>query len=382
MLLLEPQHTGAQHAPTGQIVSGPGLHGSQILADDDGTGPMGLQEDDAEHGLVVVAHIGAMVGPHSLGNPPQAEQADDVVHAQRAGVTQYRPRHVSQWGVGGASQVLGVPRRLRPVLPLLVVHVRRSAHGDAGSEGLRVGPHVRSLGVHPHGEVVHDAQGHSRCQGLGLGAGQLLVDDPLQPGEEVDALGQLVRLVGDVSGVRLPQRGGPVFQGPVLLHQRAPQGEALQPLALLGPETFEVALAGVRAASGEDDLQRLALGLPHRVAIDRLGAQIAVLDLLKGPLHQRALGPGQSGDLRDVLRPNVERVDEAPGDGQVGRGGHRRHGLGGVQRIDEQEVGPLVSQEGNELGEVIGVAGPPGGPRTDRVELGHDSPTAISERLG
>ena len=72
----------------------------------------------------------------------------------------------------------------------------------------------------------------------------------------------------------------------MLLHQRTPQGEALQALALLGPEALEVSLSGVGATGGEDDLEGLALGLPHRVAVDRVGAEVTVLDLLEGPLHQ------------------------------------------------------------------------------------------------
>ena len=382
VLLLEPQHTGSQHTTAGQVVASPGLNGAQVLTDHDGAGSVCLQEDDAEHGLMVVAHVGAAIGPHALGDPPQAEQADDVVHAQRTSVTQHRAHHVTQRGVGRTGEVLGVPRRLRPVLALLVVHVRRCAHRDAGGEGLRVGPHVRTLRVHAHGEVVHDAERHSRGQGLGLCARQLLIDDPLQPGEEVDALGQQVSLIGHVGRVRITQRSRPCIQGTVLLHQRAPQGEALQPLALLGTETLEVTLPGVGAAGGEDDLKGLMLGLPHRVPIDRLGAQVAVLDLLEGPLHQRTLGTGEPGHLRDVLRPDIERVDEAAGDGQIGRGGHRRYWLSRVQRVDEQEVGPLVPQEGGELGKVIGVTGSPGAPRTNRVELGHDAPATLPKSLG
>ena len=88
------------------------------------------------------------------------------------------------------------------------------------------------------------------------------------------------------------------------------------------------------------------------------------------------------GHLEDVLRPDVDRVDEATRHRQVGRGGHRRHRLSRVQRVDEQEVGPLVPQEGGELSEVISVAGPPRPARADRVQLGHDSPAAFTEGLG
>jgi len=112
------------------------------------------------------------------------------------------------------------------------------------------------------------------------------------------------------------------------------------------------------------------------------GANMLPLDLFEGPLHQRALGAGQTGNLGDVLRPDVEGVDEAACHRQVGRVGHRRHRLSRVQRVDEQEVGSLVTQEGGELSEIVGVTGPPRPARAGRVQLRHDPPAPVSERLG
>ena len=66
-------------------------------------------------------HVGALVRAHALGDPPQAEQPDDVVHPQGARVAQHRAHHVPQGPVGAGGQVDGVPRRLRPVLAELVV---------------------------------------------------------------------------------------------------------------------------------------------------------------------------------------------------------------------------------------------------------------------
>ena len=382
LLLLEPQDGGAQDPAGGQVVAHPGLHGPQVLPDHDGAGAVGLQEHHADHRLVVVAHVGALVRAHALGDPPQAEQPDDVVHPQGARVAQHRAHHVPQGPVGAGGQVDGVPRRLRPVLAELVVHVRGRADLDAAGEGLRVAPHVGPAGVDAHREVVHDAQGHPRGLGLGLGAAELLVDDPLEPGEEVDPVGQDAGLVGHVGGAGVAQPGRPVLLGPVLLDQRAPQGEALQPLALLGAEALEVALTGPAAPGGEDDLQGLALGLPGGVAVDRLGGEVGVLDLLQGPLDQGAARPGQAGDLADGLGADVDGVDEAAGDRQVGRGGHGAGGLGRVQGVDEEEVGALIAQEADQLGQVVGVAHPPRAARAGGVELGHDAPAALAQRGG
>ena len=78
VLLLEPEHRRAEHTAAGEVVARPGLDGAQVLADDDGAGAVGLEQGDADHGLVVVADVGALVRPHALGNPPQAKQPDDI----------------------------------------------------------------------------------------------------------------------------------------------------------------------------------------------------------------------------------------------------------------------------------------------------------------
>ena len=359
VLLLEPQHRGAEHAAAGEVVARPGLDGAQVLADDDGAGAMGLEQGDADHGLVVVADVGALVRPHAPGDPPQAEQPDDVVHAQRTGVAQHRAHHVAQRRVGGLRQVGGAPRRLGPVLAELVVHVRRGADLDARGEGVRVAPHVGPVGVDADGQVVHDPQAHARGPGLGLRTAQLLVDDPLQPRVEVDALGQGAGLVGDEGARGVPEGVGPVLELAVLLGQGAPQGVPLQVRALLGAEALEVPLAGPGATGREDDLEGLALGLPDGVAVNGIRTEVGRRDLLEGPLDQGAAGPGQAGDLPDRLGADVDRVDEAPGHRQVGRRRHAAGGLRGVQRVDQEEVGALVPQEAHQLGEVVGVADPP-----------------------
>lgn len=74
--------------PFAQRLAHTGLDGAEVLADDHRTGQRGLQHQDGEHGLGVVADVGALRRRLALRDPPEAEQAHDVVDAQRAGVAE------------------------------------------------------------------------------------------------------------------------------------------------------------------------------------------------------------------------------------------------------------------------------------------------------
>ena len=128
VLVLEPQHGGAQDAARRQVVAHPRLDVAEVLADDDGAGAVRLEGEHADHRLVVVADVSARGRAETRRDPPQPEEPDDVVDAQRAGVPQHRADHVPQRRVAALGQRVRQPRRLIPVLPLLVVHVRRRAH--------------------------------------------------------------------------------------------------------------------------------------------------------------------------------------------------------------------------------------------------------------
>ena len=84
----EPQDGRAEQPAIVQDVPRPGLDGAQVLADNHRAGPVRFQCDDPDHRLVVVAHVDALGRRRSLGNPPQAEHADDVVDPNPAGVPQ------------------------------------------------------------------------------------------------------------------------------------------------------------------------------------------------------------------------------------------------------------------------------------------------------
>src|SRR4029450_1466456 len=74
----EPQDRSSEDAALPQIVPDPGFNGAEVLANHDSTRPMGLQRENADHGLMVVTNIAALSRMRTPGNPPQSEQANDM----------------------------------------------------------------------------------------------------------------------------------------------------------------------------------------------------------------------------------------------------------------------------------------------------------------
>ena len=325
---------------------------------------------------MVVVDVGPLVGGHALRHPPEPEQAQDVVDPDPARVPQDRAQHVPERGIARLGEPLRMPRRLRPVLPLLVVHVRRRAHFRLGGQHVAQHPGVRSERVHADCQVVDDAQGHAGPLGAGLSRLELLVEDPLQPAVEVDPVAQplpqgVCRLVprpqfapqGGVHGAALPQR--------------APQREILETAPVLGPEGREPGVAVGTARDGIHQLQGLELARVCRVA-RHLGPVVIASGRL-GP-DERDVPASRGGEvdrLGDGLDAQVERVEEAPGRRQIGRGLHRRGRLGRVQRVDEDPVGPGGGADRRQVGQILDVADSPGPGGAHRIELGHQPPGVL-----
>src|SRR5829696_10155683 len=91
---------------------------------------MGFQSENAHHGFVVVANIGALRRMHSPGDPPEAEQTDDMIDTQAPGMAQDRGDRLAEGRVRGRSEPIRPPRRLIPVLSLLIKRIRRAAYRD------------------------------------------------------------------------------------------------------------------------------------------------------------------------------------------------------------------------------------------------------------
>src|SRR5665647_2577351 len=243
-VILEPQDRRAQNASVAQIVTHPRLDDSEVLADHQRTRPMGLEHEDADQRLMVIADVRALTGNVAVRNPPQPEEPDHMVDPDATGMTQGRTKHVPVWRIAELLEPVRPPGWLAPVLAELVVLVRRGTDGDPAHEGVGQSPGVRPLGVDADREVVNDPQRHTGFLGLTLDCAKLLVDDPLQPAVELDVVGDLVaqRLDGWAAGVM--QLGGPLAPGQsVLLGQRAPRGEVEQSLALALAEGRERPLA-------------------------------------------------------------------------------------------------------------------------------------------
>ena len=176
-------------------------------------------------------------------------------------------------------------------------------------------------------------------------------------------------------GAGVLQLGRPVREvRAVLLAQHRPLGEPLQSLAGPTAERLEGELASRGPGDAVDDPQRLPLGGPGRVAFDRLPRLRGVQAGAQGR-DGGALALVQLDRLGDPLRSDVERVEEAPGARQVRRRLHRRHRLGGVQRVD-QDVVRAVRATGpdREVGQIGQVTDAPGVVRPDAVELGGQAP--------
>ena len=232
-----------------------------------------------------------------------------MVHAHATGVAQHRPQHVRPGTITRLRQAGGVPRRLGPVLALLVVRVRRRPDRDVWGEDLAQDGRVRAGGVDAHGEIRDETGAHARVLGAPVRGGELLVAEELQPRVKVR--------VG---------RGVEV---------RAPFGKTLEVLALAAGELTERVGSfprPVQAVKVAEDMQLRRVDL---VAVDAVCRAVALLELC-GDVGDVGAGGGiEKRKLRDVFNAQVDGVEEAPGCGQVRGVFHRRARLGGVERVDE-----------------------------------------------
>src|SRR3954451_16679828 len=119
-IVFEPQQGRAEDAAVSELVAHAGLNGPEVLADHERACALRLEREDAEHRFGVVPHIGAGRRTRPGGNPPEPEQAEDVVDAKTAGMTEDRGDKIAMGRVPRRSEPVRPHRRLLPVLPLLV----------------------------------------------------------------------------------------------------------------------------------------------------------------------------------------------------------------------------------------------------------------------
>ena len=356
---LEPQDRRAEHTGVAQHVLHPRLEGAQVLADHHGACALRLKQEDAHHRPVVVVHVQAVSRLVLARHPEQAEQAQDVVDADAAGVAQHRAQQVAPRAVSLLGECLRVPRRLGPVLPLLGVHVRRRANRGVGNQRISQRVRVRAVRVNAHGEVRHDADAHAGGQRAVLGDAALLVRDELQPHVELDRflVGGLRRVLAVLDRVGL---------------DGAPLAELAQALALVQGVQLEIVRAPrVLLGQVEQLAQDRELHLKHGVAVQRVGGVVHRFQRADQLVDLRARFHAELGELGDCLDGNVDGIDKAARGGEVRGVLHRRDGLRRVHRVDQQVVRALGGDSLGDAREVFKVADAPGLRGAHGVELRH-----------
>src|SRR5829696_10319558 len=231
---------------------------------------MSLERQDADHGLVVVANVGAFGGARTARDPPESEQPDDMVDTDAAGVPKDGGDHVAEGTISGLGQPVGAPWWLGPVLTVLVVRIGRRADRHALGVGVLQAPRVGPRRMHSHRQVVHDAQTHPGAPRGTLDQGKLFVYQPLKPALELDLPGMMLAELGDRRRVWMPQLLRPLGKPCTMMRgQHGPGREVLQTHALTAAVRVEGSLPTRGARHREENGQRLALGLPRAVSVDR-----------------------------------------------------------------------------------------------------------------
>ena len=223
--VFEPQDRGAEDSAITQRVLHDRFEDPEILADHHRSGALCFEGEDADERIVVVAHIGAARGRigsiHHSRNRPR--MVDAHARPRDAGWCAYPDTAYNR-----LRQALRVPRRLAPVLTLLIEAVGRRADADPLCQCIFEHPSVGTGAVDADGEVGDHPDGHAGIRRGGTGSGELLVADPLQPAVKVDAVGAFGYGAGQL--LRFAEPVGPVVgAGTVVFSQGAPGGKRISP---------------------------------------------------------------------------------------------------------------------------------------------------------
>ena len=274
LAILEPQHRSTHDPPLTQIRAHPRLDGAQVLAHDEGAGTVGLQGQDTDHGLMVVPDVRSHARAKTGWDPPQPEQAEDVVDTDTARMSQGRPHHLTEGLVGHVGQHVRTHRRLAPLLTGLVEGIRRGADGDTVGKEFTEHPRICSGTRDADSHVTDEAQGHPGVTSGRLGGRELLVSNPLQPHEEVDAILVSAHELRDGSVAGTLEPFGPFM--PVVavdLGQRTPGGQIDQTGAAQPAEGLVGQLSRPFQTEGVDGFEDRQLGVPGTVTVDRLSGR-------------------------------------------------------------------------------------------------------------
>ena len=148
---------------------------------------MRLQRQNTNHGFVVVPYVSTHTRAETDGYPPQPEQTENMVDADATGVTQSGAHHVAERPICQIGEDVGTHRRLSPLLSSLIKSIRRRPDADTVSKELPEHPRIGSGTGNTHGHIAHKSQRHPGVTSGRLGRRKLLVSNPLQPHEKIDA---------------------------------------------------------------------------------------------------------------------------------------------------------------------------------------------------
>ena len=177
-----------------------------------------------------------------------------MVDTHGASVSQGGTDHVAQRQVARLGETTRRPRRLRPVLALLRVDVRRSAHTHTVGEELRTAPLFGTVAVHADGQVGHNADLHADLARHLLRVLELLGGDPLAPLVEVNTIGQFETFHLDARCGRTGKVLGQLDRA-LALNESAPQRVVGQFRTATFDEVIQLALAMIRARSRKDQFE-------------------------------------------------------------------------------------------------------------------------------
>ena len=301
-----------------------------------------------------------------------------MVDANAARVPQDRVDHRPERFIALADELVGTPRRLRPVLTELVELVGRCARGDAEREHILHRPRVGAVRVNADGEIVHDAELHACPQGGRLRGRQLIVELPLQPPVEVDRLGVLGREPGDRGAGRAGEFLRPAMPvRSVTFRQRAPDREVVEAAAFACAVGLVCQLSACGPFDAVDGFEHVAFRVPRRVSVDQIRVPGFLLQLQ--PPAPDSAAPPHLGELGDRFGSQIQRIDVAPGCRQIRRRFHRCHRRGGVHRVDQNVSGAMIcARPHSQIGEIGQITYAPRSFRLHAVELGGQSPYPLA----
>ncbi len=245
-------------------------------------------------------------------------------------------------------------------------------------------PCIGTAGMRADSHIADHADVHAGGTGGLLRLGQLLVQQPLDPGVEPGPLGQRPRRGQPRSVAGVGEFGRPAAPvRAVHLGQRAPAcpGREFGSLALGEPP---VAGFPLRWAPGRtDEFECEPFGCPDPVPVDQVRRGAGSLQRLGELVDVLPLRRIQVLVLRDVFDPQVQRAQVPTAHRQVRGVAHRADRLGRVQRVDQDEAGAeLASRPAGQVGQVVQVAVAPGAARPDRVQLDGQPPGPLARQLG